>query len=134
MRSGDFFAVFCFESQIDLTTWNIKKSYSTPSLNIAVVKTKCVQLRFDSVFIFTSILPHEYWKKLAIDCSWLLNTAHGPSELSGLMSHKYWMTLFRWAVSTCKQKLLWANFFRVDSRNTWELTLTLKIKKILIKL
>ena len=43
MRYGDFFAVFCFESQIDLTTWSIKKSYSTPSLNIAVVKTKCVE-------------------------------------------------------------------------------------------
>ena len=42
MRSGDFFAVFCIESNIGPATRNKEKSHSNPSLNIAVKIWKCV--------------------------------------------------------------------------------------------
>ena len=41
MRSGDFFAVFCIESNIGPATRNKEKSHSNPSLNIAVKIWKC---------------------------------------------------------------------------------------------
>ena len=44
MRSGDFFAVFCIESNIGPATRNKEKSHSNPSLNIAVKIWKCVEV------------------------------------------------------------------------------------------
>ena len=41
MRSCDFFAVFCIESNIGPATRNKEKSHSNPSLNIAVKIWKC---------------------------------------------------------------------------------------------